>query len=325
MTLPVSTNISFNAINVELGRSATASLSVNDLHVRTLFNKTSGYVDLNSGLNKSVTAAGATVYGIAGTYTSGGGANYYGWSAQNGYGSKASGNQVLTAAGNSVYISEVYMVQVSSGSWSYGATAGTWPGSGTGYTGVWFDTITFTCNGESVTFFGGDLNSSAEWYGPGSYTYYGTQPSYMTPPLTFPVLSGLQTPGTLFTVTFNSGTGIGGSMSGGTRTVTNSVTGITFYNDGTATIGGNWAGYPVTGVGGNFEVFISSDNSAVWNATNSAGTVGLNPWNNWAPMTNGLRINASGATPGGYTNPVWVHWRRAGTVGYAGRFQLIMP
>jgi hypothetical protein len=53
MTLPVSNNISFNAINLELNRTATAQLSINDSELRSLFGQANGSVDLSSGLGKS--------------------------------------------------------------------------------------------------------------------------------------------------------------------------------------------------------------------------------------------------------------------------------
>jgi len=53
MTLPVSNDISFNAINVELGRTATAQLSINDSELRTLFGIASGAIDINTGHGKS--------------------------------------------------------------------------------------------------------------------------------------------------------------------------------------------------------------------------------------------------------------------------------
>jgi hypothetical protein len=53
MTLPVSNDLSFNAINVELGRTATAQLSIGDTDVRSTFGQASGAVDLNTGHGKS--------------------------------------------------------------------------------------------------------------------------------------------------------------------------------------------------------------------------------------------------------------------------------
>ena len=53
MSLPVSGSISFNQINVELGRSGTASLNLNDSTVRSLFGQVSGVIDMNTGHGKS--------------------------------------------------------------------------------------------------------------------------------------------------------------------------------------------------------------------------------------------------------------------------------
>jgi hypothetical protein len=49
MALPASGAISFNDINVELGLSGTATISLNDTAVRTLFGISSGAIDMNTG------------------------------------------------------------------------------------------------------------------------------------------------------------------------------------------------------------------------------------------------------------------------------------
>lgn len=54
MTLPVSGNpISFNQVNVELGLSATAQISMNDSVVRALFAKASGAIAMSDGYGKA--------------------------------------------------------------------------------------------------------------------------------------------------------------------------------------------------------------------------------------------------------------------------------
>jgi hypothetical protein len=53
MALPASGAISFNAINVELGLTATAQVSLNDLAVRNLFGVASGAIAMNVGYGKS--------------------------------------------------------------------------------------------------------------------------------------------------------------------------------------------------------------------------------------------------------------------------------
>jgi hypothetical protein len=58
MTLPVSGPLSFNAINTELGRTATAQLAIDDAGLRTLFGVASGAIDLNTGYGKSFTTIG---------------------------------------------------------------------------------------------------------------------------------------------------------------------------------------------------------------------------------------------------------------------------
>jgi hypothetical protein len=53
MTLPLTNDLSFSAINVELGRSSTSQLSINDSSIRIMFGLASGAVDLNSGHGKT--------------------------------------------------------------------------------------------------------------------------------------------------------------------------------------------------------------------------------------------------------------------------------
>ena len=53
MALPSSGSLSFSQINVELGRSANAQLSMSDSGVRGLFGVASGQIGMNVGLGKS--------------------------------------------------------------------------------------------------------------------------------------------------------------------------------------------------------------------------------------------------------------------------------
>ncbi len=58
MTLPVSGQISFSDINVELGLNSNAQISLNDAVVRTLLNKSTGVISLDDAHDKSnVTAS----------------------------------------------------------------------------------------------------------------------------------------------------------------------------------------------------------------------------------------------------------------------------
>lgn len=55
MTLPASGPISFSDVNVELGQSSTAQISMNDAAVRALFGVASGAISMADGLGKSNT------------------------------------------------------------------------------------------------------------------------------------------------------------------------------------------------------------------------------------------------------------------------------
>ena len=65
MALPSSGAISLNQVNVEIGNSATATISMNDADVRTLFDDASGTISMSQGHGKSwwtpMAATGGTV------------------------------------------------------------------------------------------------------------------------------------------------------------------------------------------------------------------------------------------------------------------------
>jgi len=60
MTLPASGAISFSAVNIELGLSSTAQISLNDAAVRTLFGDASGVVAMSDAYGKSNTTVPGT-------------------------------------------------------------------------------------------------------------------------------------------------------------------------------------------------------------------------------------------------------------------------
>ena len=62
MALPASGAISFNNVNVELNLSGTATISLNDAAVRTLFAKASGAISMSDGYGKSNRAAISYTY-----------------------------------------------------------------------------------------------------------------------------------------------------------------------------------------------------------------------------------------------------------------------
>lgn len=69
MPLPTTGPVSFSDINTELQRSSTATLSMGDSDLRSLFEDTVGDISISTGRGKSWITAGSSDYTIAGTYT----------------------------------------------------------------------------------------------------------------------------------------------------------------------------------------------------------------------------------------------------------------
>ncbi len=69
MALPSSGAISLNAVNVEIGNSATATISMNDADVRTLFDVSSGTISMSNGHGKAWWTAPVASGGTTYTYT----------------------------------------------------------------------------------------------------------------------------------------------------------------------------------------------------------------------------------------------------------------
>lgn len=69
MPIPTSGPVSFSDINTELQRSSTATLSMGDSELRTLFDDTVGDISISTGRGKSWIIAGSSDYQIQGTYT----------------------------------------------------------------------------------------------------------------------------------------------------------------------------------------------------------------------------------------------------------------
>ena len=68
MTLPASGNpLSFSQVDVELGLSATAQISMNDTAVRTLFGVASGAIGMSSGFGKSNTSVPGAPTSVSGS------------------------------------------------------------------------------------------------------------------------------------------------------------------------------------------------------------------------------------------------------------------
>ena len=70
MTLPVSGAISLSAVNTELRLSATATISLNDAAVRTLFARATGSVGMANGYGKQYRVAPTVVYSSSATRVS---------------------------------------------------------------------------------------------------------------------------------------------------------------------------------------------------------------------------------------------------------------
>jgi hypothetical protein len=70
MALPASGAISLSAVNTELRLSATATISLNDAAVRTLFNVSSGAIGLGTGYGKQYRVTPTVVYASSGTQVS---------------------------------------------------------------------------------------------------------------------------------------------------------------------------------------------------------------------------------------------------------------
>ena len=69
MTLQSSGAISLSNVNVELGRSSTATICMNCSGVRTLFGVSSGSISMSSGYGKSNIPVGSSTYTAPGSYT----------------------------------------------------------------------------------------------------------------------------------------------------------------------------------------------------------------------------------------------------------------
>ena len=70
MTLPASGAISFSAVNIELGLSSTAQISLNDAAVRTLFGDASGAVAMSDAYGKSNTSVPGAPTSVSASATS---------------------------------------------------------------------------------------------------------------------------------------------------------------------------------------------------------------------------------------------------------------
>ena len=112
MALPASGAISLNDVNVELGRSGTTTITMNDSVVRTLFGVASGTIDMNTGHGK----ANEFTATISSNQTN---LNLRTWALANGWGGTS---KATITVGSGVYI-------YSTSTGNAGLTIdGSWPG-----------------------------------------------------------------------------------------------------------------------------------------------------------------------------------------------------
>jgi len=346
MTLPVSNDLSFNAINTELGRTATSQLSINDSELRELFGQASGAVDINTGHGKSslVPYVTGTTGQVSSAWTQ---IRAYGWGtgrelystndasypqyAAGTYGtkSKPTGNQVRVGS-NSVYIHGVSMyddnTNVDYEFYYFTVCYAPWPGPlGNAASLEWFDTVTFSSGAESLTFSYRDIYGEVAYDSYRDVTFWHSAPQGYTSPLAtqYPTITGYSSPGTAFTVTFTPATGL--ILSGGNQVLSDGPNGANWYANGTSNIaGGSWINASGHASEYEFALDINSFQATVWDAFDQNGQ-GISPWGfNYVSMANGIKISAPYGTPGNYSKIASYFIRKIGTVSIlaTGYFQM---
>ncbi len=84
MALPSSGALSLSMVNIELKKSASAAISMNDADVRKLFGKASGVISLSDGYGKANALFTITASGIYSSTSGGITTTYRGWSRSGG-------------------------------------------------------------------------------------------------------------------------------------------------------------------------------------------------------------------------------------------------
>jgi hypothetical protein len=141
MTLPASGAISLRDVNVELGLSATAQISLNDAGVRGLLGKSSGTISLNDGYGKSNISY---LSGTGGTVTYSGGYKIHTFTGTGTFSVSSIGNQGATVE---------YLIVAGGGS-----TAGGYGGAG----GLLKGSFTASAQNYTITVGGGGTGTSGE-------------------------------------------------------------------------------------------------------------------------------------------------------------------
>jgi len=317
MSLPISGAIQFSDINTELGRTATAQLSINDSELRTLFGQASGAVDLNSGYGKSYRM----------TITPGSW-NWYAQPSDNdfypSYGyvdplvsylpwwqSQTGGNQGQTPAGGKGSI-----------------TSQSIPNTTYKLRAMW-DRVDGGLGEYPLYMIVSDLSAPPDvnWVNVDTYGYpYGSGTDLPAYELASGYIAGvgywkaygLSSPNYDTYITLGQPKGVNSINAASHRLVTSSrygdqygtylegPTGFWFYSNGTSTIG-NWSSPTTAGIGSQYEIYFG-DKGSVWDLQDSNNQPLA--FATWLPLTNGVQIYA---LYGGWGQTTFYQIRKAGT------------
>ena len=316
MTLPVSGQLAFSDINTELGRVATAQLSINDTELRTVFGQASGAVDLNSGYGKS--------YGM--TITPG---SWY-WYAM------PSDNDFYPSYG---YVDPL----VSNLPWwqlQTGGNSGQTPAGGKGsitsqsipnstykLRAMW-DRVDGSLGEYPLYMMVSDLSPpDVNWVNVDTYGYpygsgtdlpaYELASGYLAGAVGYWKVYGLSSPNYESHITLgnpkrvnsiNAATHrlvLSGQYGDAYGTYLDGPAGFWWYSNGTSTVG-SWSSPTTAGIGSQYEIYISDNNS--WDIQDSNNQP--LPFDTWLPLTNGVQLYA---LYGGWGMTRGYQIRKAGT------------
>ena len=293
MALPASGAISLNDVNVELGLSGTATISMNDTAVRTLFGISSGAIDMNTGHGKanqfSFTIASNQVQASLSTL----GTNA-GWNGSSKlvatinsgvyiY-SNSTGTPALTVSGSfpgDVSLTNNGIILGCGGNGGNGGNPGSGGGSGAGGGTALSVSSPITITNNNTVAGGGGGGG-----GGGSYTIVGNRGVYLGE-------GGGGGGGGIGNSSGGSGTGGGGNGNGGGAGGAGSLT---------SAGGGGTGGYQNTGSqdGG------SGGAGGGYGSSGSGGNNGVYPGGNGSPATySGGSGGGSGSCTSGNSNITW--------------------